>query len=63
MNVKKSLVKIIAIFAVIMCVMAFAGRVLSVFSSSDKNLPPVADTSGAYKDALTDFEKCRFEPL
>ncbi len=56
MNVKKSLVKIIAIFTVAMCIMALAGRVLSVFSSTDEKTP-VVDTSGAHKSALYDFKQ------
>ncbi len=55
MNVKKSLVKIIAVFTVAMLCMAFAGRVLSVFSPNDEK-PPVVDTSEAYTTALTDFK-------
>lgn len=56
MNVKKSLIKIILVFTAAMLTFGFAGRILSAFSPAD-NTPSVMDTSGAYGDALADFEK------
>ena len=54
MNVKKSLVKTIAVFTVMMLALAFCGRIMSVMSTDDST-PPTVDLSGAYGAAKSDF--------
>ena len=56
MNSKNSLFKIILAFTIVMLTFAFGGKVVSVLSGGNSKMESI-DSSGAYGDALSDYEK------